>query len=118
MNHGNIYVTIMIEIREYLNSDGQSPFAKWFDKLDVKAALKVNSYVIGIGQGNFSRVESVGNGVYECKIDWGAGFRVYFGKDGDNLIILLGGGTKKRQSKDIEQAKIFWQVYKKQKKES
>ena len=108
----------MIEIREYLDSDGQSPFAKWFDDLDAKAALKVNAYVTRIGQGNFSRVEGVGDGVYECKIDWGAGFRVYFGKDGDKLVILLGGGTKKRQSKDIERAKAIWQAYKKQKKES
>ncbi|MEM6603308.1 MAG: type II toxin-antitoxin system RelE/ParE family toxin [Pseudomonadota bacterium] len=108
----------MVEIREYLDSDGQSPFAKWFDDLDIRAALKVNTYVTRIGQGNFSRVEGVGDGVYECKIDWGAGFRVYFGKDGDKLVILLGGGTKKRQSKDIERAKAFWQAYKKQKKES
>jgi len=118
LTNGNVYVTIMIEIREYLDSDGKSPFEKWFDDLDTRAALKVNTYVTRIGQGNFSRVEGVGDGVYECKIDWGAGFRVYFGKDGDKLVILLGGGTKKRQSKDIERAKAFWQAYKKQKKES
>jgi putative addiction module killer protein len=108
----------MIDIKEYLDSDGKSPFSKWFDELDTQAALKVNTYVTRIGQGNFSRVEGVGDGVYECKIDWGAGFRVYFGRDGDKLVILLGGGTKKRQSKDIERAKAFWLAYKKQKKES
>ena len=108
----------MIEIREYVDSDGHSPFAKWFDDLDARAALKVNTYVTRIGQGNFSRVKGVGNGVYECKIDWGAGFRVYFGKDGYRLVILLGGGTKKRQSSDIERAKAFWHAYKQQKKES
>lgn len=108
----------MIEIREYLDSDAQSPFAKWFDKLDTRAALKVNTYITRIEQGNFSRVEGVGEGVYECKIDWGAGFRIYFGKDGDTLVILLGGGTKKRQSKDIEQAKTYWKAYKQHKKES
>lgn len=108
----------MIDIREYLDDNGNSPFAEWFDGLDTRAALKVNTYVARMGQGNFSRAEGVGEGIYECKIDWGAGYRVYFGKDGEKLIILLGGGTKKRQSKDIEQAKAYWQAYKQRKKES
>lgn len=108
----------MIELREYIDTHGNSPFAKWFNALNAQEVLKVNTYVTRVGQGNFSRVEGVGDGVYECKIDWGAGFRVYFGKDGDRLVILLGGGTKKRQSKDIEQAKLYWVAYKKQKKDT
>lgn len=59
LTFSNIYVTFLIEIAEYLNKDGQSPFAKWFDDLDVRAALKVNTYITRIGQGNFSRVEGV-----------------------------------------------------------
>jgi putative addiction module killer protein len=108
----------MIELREYIDTCGNSPFAKWFNSLNAQEALKVNTYITRVGQGNFSRVEGVGDGVYECKIDWGAGFRVYFGKDGERLVILLGGGTKKRQSKDIEQAKLNWIAYKQQKKDS
>ena len=66
-------------------------------------------------QGNLSNVKGVGSGVFENKINFGPGYRVYFGKDGETLIILVGGGTKKRQSKDIETAKIQWQDYQRRK---
>jgi len=107
----------MIEVREYVYADGSSPFADWFDELNVQAALKVNTYLTRIGSGNLSSVKSVGSGVHECRIDWGPGYRVYLGKDGEKLVILLGGGTKKRQQKDIDQAKELWQEYKKRKRE-
>jgi len=77
----------------------------------------VNTYLTRIGSGNLSSVKSVGSGVHECRIDWGPGYRVYLGKDGEKLVILLGGGTKKRQQKDIDQAKELWQEYKKRKRE-
>ncbi len=107
----------MTEVREYLRRDGHSPFADWFDRLNVQAALKVNTYLTRVGIGHTSMMKSVGGGVHECRIDWGPGYRVYLGKDGDRLVILLGGGTKKRQQKDIEAAKTLWQDYKKRKKE-
>jgi len=65
--------------------------------------------------GNFSNVKGVGSGVFEIKIDFGPGYRVYFGKDGDRLVILLGGGVKKRQQRDIESAIANWQDYKRRK---
>ncbi len=107
----------MIEVREYLREDESSPFADWFDGLNTQAALKVNTYLTRIGNGNLSAVKSVGSSVHECVIEWGPGYRVYLGKDGDRLIILLGGGTKKRQQNDIDQAKELWREYKKRKKE-
>ena len=116
MTNSNIYGTFMIEIKEYVDSNGSSPFAIWFDALDTVAALKINTYVTRIGQGNFSQVKGVGNGVLECRIGWGAGFRVYLGQDGETLVILLGGGTKKRQQQDIAKAKERWLDYKKRKK--
>jgi len=61
-------------------------------------------------------VKSVGSGVHECRIDFGPGYRVYFGKDGERLVILLGGGTKKRQQKDINDAIARWQDYKNRKR--
>jgi putative addiction module killer protein len=112
----NVYVTLMIEIREYLCSDGSSPFADWFDSLDTQGALKVNVYITHIGTGNTSSLKSIGGGVYECRIDWGPGYRVYLGKDGEKLIILLGGGTKRRQQADIDRAKQLWAEYKRKKK--
>jgi putative addiction module killer protein len=63
-------------------------------------------------QGNFSNVKSVGEGVLEFRIDFGPGYRVYFGRDGETVVILLTGGTKKRQQRDIEAAHAYWRDYK------
>ncbi len=105
----------MITIREYLDPSGRSPFAKWFESLNSPAAAKVTTALVRIEQGNFSNTKGVGAGVYECRIDFGPGYRVYFGKDGDTIVILLGGGTKKRQDKDILTAQERWNDYKERK---
>ena len=102
----------MIEIREYIDREGGSPFAKWFIRLSAPAAAKVVTALVRMEQGNLSNTKGVGSGVLECRIDFGPGYRVYFGKDGDVLIILLGGGTKKRQKKDIQNTRTFWREYK------
>jgi putative addiction module killer protein len=70
-----------------------------------------------LGLGNFSNVKGIGSGVFEYRIDFGPGYRIYIGKDGECLVILLGGGTKKRQNTDISVASARWQDYKKRKKE-
>lgn len=67
--------------------------------------------------GNFSSVKGVGAGVFELRLDFGPGYRIYFGKDGDQIVILLGGGTKKRQQADLERAQELWQEYKQSKRE-
>ena len=102
----------MIEIREYIDREGGSPFAKWFNRLSAPAAAKVVTALVRMEQGNLSNTKGVGGGVFECRIDFGPGYRVYFGKDGDVLIILLVGGTKKRQQKDIDNARTLWKEYK------
>jgi len=104
-----------IEVLEYLDWEGRSPYAEWFENLSAQAAAKVAVAVTRLAQGNFSNVKGVGGGVYECRVDFGPGFRIYFGKDGERLVILLAGGTKKRQQKDIEDARARWQDYKKRK---
>ena len=68
-----------------------------------------------LGQGNFSNVEGVGGGVFEYRIDFGPGYRVYFGKDGEALVVLLGGSSKKRQQRAIQAAHRSWQDYKRRK---
>ena len=70
-----------------------------------------------IEHGNFSNAKGVGAGVFECRIDFGPGYRIYFGKDGERLVILVGGGSKKRQSKDIAAAQERWANYNLRKKE-
>lgn len=119
LRHPNIYVRfIMITIKEYVDKSGNIPFAKWFDSLNAEAAAKVAAALIRIEAENYSNVKSVGAGVHEYKINFGPGYRVYFGKDGNELIILLGGGTKKRQQNDVEKAKELWMEYKKEKEKT
>ncbi len=106
----------MIEIREYLDARGHSPYARWFERLDARAAARVATALVRMEQGNLSNTKGLGGGVWECRIDFGPGYRVYFGKDRDTLVILLGGGTKKRQQKDIDTARDLWREYKRRKR--
>lgn len=101
----------MIEVREYLDAEGRSPFGRWFKSLNVQAASKVATALERIADGNLSSVKSVGAGVLEYKIDFGPGYRIYFGREGDRLVILLIGGSKARQQQDIANAKAHWQDY-------
>jgi putative addiction module killer protein len=107
----------MLDIREYLDRHGQSPFRAWRGKLNPEARRKVTTALFRIGLGNFSNVQGVGGGVFECKINFGPGYRVYFGKDGEQIVILLGGGTKQRQQNDISLALGRWEDYKQRKKQ-
>ena len=105
----------MIKIREYIDAYGRSPYAKWFDGLNARAAAKVATALVRMEQGNLSNAKGIGAGVSEYRVDFGPGYRVYFGKDGDTLVILLGGGAKTRQGKDIEAAQSLWREYKRRK---
>ena len=107
----------MIEIREYIDDRGRSLFGRWFNGLDAEAATRVRTALARMEAGNLSNVRGVGSGVLECRIHVSPGYRVYFGRDGDTLIVLLGGGTKVRQQKDIEDARELWQEYKRRKQQ-
>jgi putative addiction module killer protein len=115
---GIIYVTIRpaLDIREYQDQAGHNHFREWFKGLSSEAARKVTTALYRLGLGNLSNVKSVGSGVHECRINFGPGFRVYFGRDGEQIVILLAGGTKKRQQNDIQLAVGRWQEYKRTKK--
>jgi len=105
----------MFEIRYYVAGGGWQPFAEWFADLDPAARAKVTRAVARMEQGNLSNAKSVGEGVIEYRIDSGPGYRVYFGRDGETLIILLTGGTKQRQQRDIDMAHEHWRDYKQSK---
>ena len=105
----------MIEIREYRDRLGRIPFRDWFDNLDHEPAEKVTTALTRLALGNFSNVKGVGSGIFELRINLGPGFRIYFGKDADQIVILLGGGTKKRQQNDIQLALDRWADYKRRK---
>jgi putative addiction module killer protein len=104
-----------IEVREYLLENGNSPYKKWFDALPAMVAAKVSVALLRMEMGNLSSVKWF-DGIGEFVLNTGPGYRIYFGKDGPALIVLLGGGTKHRQQKDIDQAKALFAHYKARKK--
>ena len=108
----------MIEIRGYVDLKGRNFFSQWFTRLDGFAKSRITIYLTRLQEGNFSVVKGVGSGVFESRLDFGPGYRIYFGKDGEELVILLAGGTKMHQQKDIETAQALWQEYKKRKREA
>ena len=105
-----------MKLVEYLDYMGRSPFEIWFKRINAQSAAKVTTALVRLEGGNTSNVKSLGSGVHELKIDFGPGYRVYFGYDGPKVVILLAGGTKKRQDKDIDTAKKRWADYKARKK--
>lgn len=102
------------EIREFTEGS-RSPFGEWFNRLDAVTAARIDRYVRRLEAGNFGSVKPLREGVQELKMDFGPGYRVYFGRDGKTLIILLGGGSKRRQDADIAAAMERWQRYKQSK---
>jgi putative addiction module killer protein len=104
-----------IEVREYLLENGNSPYKKWFDVLPAMVAAKVSVALLRMEMGNLSSVKWF-DGIGEFVLNTGPGSRIYLGKDGPALIVLLGGGTKHRQQKDIDQAKALFAHYKARKK--
>jgi len=104
-----------MKINEYVRADGSSPFQKWFNRLDAQAAAKVAVAIARLEQGNTSNIKWL-KGIGEYRINWGPGYRIYLAQEGDKLIILFGGGTKKGQQKDIKKAIELLQEYKLRKK--
>lgn len=105
----------MITVEEYLREDGSNPYKSWFDSLDVQAAAKIVTATLRLEQGNTSSVKWF-DGIGEYVIDWGPGYRVYLARDGEAFIILLGGGIKRGQQRDIDRAKAMHAEYKARKK--
>jgi putative addiction module killer protein len=100
-----------VVVREYIRADDRCPFRRWFISLNPPARAKVAIALTRIENGNFSNVKSVGSGILEFRIDYGPGYRIYFGRDGERLVILLGGGSKQGQQRDIAAANVLWQEY-------
>lgn len=100
------------DIKIFVTGSGKAPFQDWLKSLkDVKARAKVRQRIDRLILGNFGDCESVGDGIYEIRIHFGPGYRVYFGRDGKSIILLLCGGTKRSQQKDIDKAKRYWKEY-------
>jgi len=104
------------DVLEYEDVHGRSPFGDWLRAMDARTAARITSVVGKLGRGLRPDVEAVGSGVFESKVHFGPGFRVYFGLERDDMIILLGGGDKATQRADIVRAKASWADYKTRKK--
>jgi len=98
-------------VREYVREDGSCPFRAWFEGLDAQAAARVATATFRLEAGNTSSVKAIGGGLGEYRIDWGPGYRLYLTQDGDTLVILFSGGTKRRQQADIERARTLLAEY-------
>ncbi len=102
---------VKIHIQEYLTAAGKSPYQQWLDSVDVSVKARIQARIFRFELGNLGDHKAVGKGVWEARIQFGAGYRVYFGKDGDRLILLLLGGSKSSQSRDIKKAQEYWSEY-------
>ncbi|MEE3717019.1 type II toxin-antitoxin system RelE/ParE family toxin [Tumidithrix elongata RA019] len=100
------------EIRRYITKDGKIPFAIWIDALrDSKVRAKINERLRRASLGNLGDFKSLADGVFELRIDYGSGYRVYFGQVGSTIVLLLCGGDKSTQTRDIRKAKEYWADY-------
>lgn len=100
-----------LSIREYVSADGRHPFREWLEALDVVVRARIQARILRFEMGNLGDHKSVGAGVWEARLVFGPGYRIYFGKDGKSIILLLVGGTKASQRKDIRRAQNFWRDY-------
>ena len=105
-----------IEVLEYLQTDGKSPFKKWFNRLPAQAAAKVATALLRIEMGNFSAIKWF-EGIGEYRIHWGPGLRIYLAMDGDSIVVLLGGGDKSSQDRDIAKVRKLHKEFKDRKAE-
>ena len=107
----------IFEIKEYAQG-GRSSFSEWFNSLDAVTAARVDRHIRRLETGNFGAAKFLKEGVFELRLDFGPGYRVYYGREGNTIIILLGGGSKRRQSADIAVAIERWKRYKQTKVEN
>jgi len=100
------------DIRRYKTGSGRIPFDEWISEIDDTSQARIDAYIQRVTLGAAKKnTKPVGNGVFEIKLDFGPGYRVYFGEVGRTMILLLIGGDKGTQSKDIEKAKEYWRDY-------
>lgn len=105
------YRRVKLNIREYLDDSGQSPFRRWLSTLETATRARVQARVLRFEEGNLGDHKQLAAGVWEARLTFGPGYRIYFGKDGPTIVLLLLGGDKGTQTKDIKAAKHFWTKY-------
>lgn len=96
----------------YRDRLGKEPFTRWLRKLrDKQTRYRILERLRRMETGNYGDYKSVGSGVYELRLFFGSGYRIYFGEDGDTIVVILCGGDKSSQTRDIRKARIYWKEY-------
>ena len=104
--------TIKRIIKEYITKEGKNLYRDWFDSLkNVRTQVKIDVRLTRVRLGNFGDAQSVGKGVYELRFHFGSGYRIYYGLDGNEIVLLLCAGDKSSQKKDIKKAHIYWEEH-------
>ncbi len=104
---------IVIEIRRYTTAEGRDVFGGWLASLaDLKVRARIAVRIDRLAGGNLGDSKSIGEGLHELRIDWGPGYRVYYGNIETACVLLLRGGDKRKQSADIRKARAYWKDYK------
>lgn len=96
----------------YQVATGKEPFNDWLSDLrDPQTRRRILNRLLRVESGNYGDYKSLKDGVFELRLDFGPGYRVYFGEDRDTIVVLLCGGDKSSQARDIERAKAYWKEY-------
>lgn len=106
-----MYIEIKQQINIYAQSNGKAPFLEWLESLDNQVRYRVKERLLRVALGNFGDYKVIESGVYELRLTFGAGYRIYFGLVGNEFVILLSGGDKSSQKKDIKKAITYWHDY-------
>lgn len=108
---------MVLELRHYQTADGHRPFLEWLEALkDKQARRRIESRLAVVAAGSLGDTEPVGGGVLELRISWGPGYRLYFARTGDVVVLLLCGGDKRSQDEDIKDAKRYFEDFKRRTK--
>lgn len=111
ISRDNLLNTPLADVREYVTADGRNPYREWLETLDVGPRARIQARVLRFSAGNLGDHRSVGGGVWEARVMFGPGYRIYFGKDGPRIVLLLLGGDKSTQTADITRARQSWKAY-------
>lgn len=95
-------------VYEYIEPNGSNPFRKWLDSLPIAVSARIQARVFRLERGNLGDSRAVGHGVYEIRCHFGPGFRIYFAPEGKDILVLLAGGDKHSQKRDIIRARQYW----------
>lgn len=105
-----------MDVREYLTPDGRNPYREWLSTLDVTPRARIQARILRFSTGNLGDHKGLGGGVWEARVMFGPGYRIYFGKDGPQLVLLLLGGDKSTQAGDVARAQASWKAYQEDKR--